>query len=81
VDQVRALTQTNVLGALKYIGENPANNDEEVEVQVHQVSLKPEGDMSLIGDEFSTMGFTGTSESNAVPDANSPFITVSSLTV
>jgi hypothetical protein len=80
VDRVKMLTTTNVRGALKFIGENPANNDEQYEIQVHQVNLKPDGDAAFIGDEFATLGFTGTAESNAVPDPDSPYITVSCLT-
>lgn len=80
VDEVRALTQTNVVGALKFIGENPANNDEEIEYQFHQLSLKPEGDFGQISDEYTQMGFTGTAESNTTADANSPTLTVRVLT-
>lgn len=80
VDRVKALTETNVRGALKFIGENPVNNDEMYEVQIHQVSLKADGDAAFIGDEFATLGFTGTAESNDVPDPDSPYITISALT-
>lgn len=80
VDEVRALTQTNVLGALKFIGENPANNDEGVEYQFHQISMKPEGDFGQISDEYSQMGFTGAAESNTTADADSPTLTVRALT-
>jgi len=80
VDEVRALTQTNVTGALKFIGENPANNDEKVEYQFHQISLKPEGDFGQISDEFSQMQFTGTAEANSTADTDSPTLTVRALT-
>jgi len=79
VDEVRALTQTNVTGALKFIGENPANNDESVEYQFHQISLKAEGDFAQISDEFTTMQFTGTAESNTTADADSPTLTIRSV--
>ncbi len=42
VDEVRALTQTAVKGALKFISENPANEDFQTEYQFHQVSLVAE---------------------------------------
>ena len=74
-DEVKALTQTNVLGVLKFIGENPANNDQQVEYQMHQVQLKPDGDFSLIGDEFTVMGFTAVLEANITADADSSFMT------
>ena len=76
VNEVRALTTTSVSGALKFIAENPANNDVQTEFQFHQVSLKADGDFSLIGDEFSTMNFTGVAESNVLADADSPTLTI-----
>lgn len=75
-DEVKALTQTNVTVALKFISENPANNDAESEYTFHQVQLKAEGDFSVIGDEFTTMGFTAVAESNPTADADSPTLTV-----
>jgi hypothetical protein len=76
VNEVRGLTKTNVRGALKFIGKNPANNDKQVEYQFHQVSLKAEGDFSLIGNEFSTMSFTGVAEKNITADSLSPTLTI-----
>lgn len=76
VNEVRALTTTNISGALKFISENPANNDVKTEFQFHQVSLKADGDFALIGDEFSTMNFTGIAESNTQADADSPTLTI-----
>lgn len=75
-DEVKALTQTTQSVALKFIGINPANNDAEVEYQFHQVSLKADGDFSLIGDEFTTMGFTAVAERNETADADSPTLTI-----
>lgn len=75
-DEVKSLTQTNVTAALKFISENPADNDKQTEYKFHQVQLKADGDFALIGDEFTTMGFTAVSESNIVADADSPFVTV-----
>lgn len=75
-DEVRGLTKTSVLVALKFVAVNPANNDEVKEYQFHQVNLKAEGDFSLIGQEFTTMGFTAVAESNALADPNSPIVTI-----
>ncbi len=77
VDEVRALTQTAVKGALKFISENPASDDHQTEFQFHQVSLKAEGDFGLISDEFTTMGLTGVAERNETAGgSNSPTLTV-----
>lgn len=76
VDEVRALTQSAVTGALKFISVNPAASDAKTEYQFHQVSLSAEGDFSLIGDEFTTMQLNGVAERNATADADSPTLTV-----
>lgn len=75
-DEVQALTQTSVIGALKFISENPASSDAQTEFQFHKVSLKAEGDFGLIGDEFSTMQFTATAEKNEAADDESPTLTI-----
>lgn len=77
VDRVRGLTRTNVIGALKFIAENPAANDARTEYQFHKVSLKSEGDISLIGDEFTTLGFTAAAEANEDASPDSPTLTIS----
>ena len=74
-DEVRGLTQTSVQAALKFFAENPANNDLKTEYQFHKVTLKPDGDFSLIGDDWTVMGFTAVVEKNETADANSPYVT------
>lgn len=75
-DEVKAATQTNIKMAIKFIKVNPANGDEESEYQFHQVSLKPNGDTNLIGEEFGKFAFTGVVEANALADADSPYLTI-----
>lgn len=76
VDQVQTLTQTSVVGALKFISENPADADIQTEYQFHQISLKATGDLSMIGDEYSVMQLTGAAEKNITADPNSPTLTI-----
>lgn len=76
VDEVRGLTTTTVRGALKFIGVNPANADSKIEYEFHKVSLKAEGDFSLIGDEISAMGFTAAAEKSEAAYAASPTLTI-----
>lgn len=75
INEVRALTKTNVIGALKFIRANPANNDKLEEWEFHKISLKPEGDLAMIGDDWSKLGFTGTAEANSAYP-NSPTLSV-----
>ena len=62
--QVDTLTQTTIAGSVKFISENPVDGDHPTEYQFHQVSLKAEGDFSLIGDDFTVMQLTGKAEKN-----------------
>ena len=76
LDQVRGLTQTSIAGAVKFIAQNPANSDAQTEYEFHSVTLKAEGDFSLIGDEFTEMQLTGTAESASDAFPNSPVVTI-----
>lgn len=69
VAQVSALTETSVTIALKFIGENPADNGSRYEVQIQKTAILAEGDFALISDDWTTMTFTGSAERN---DAYSP---------
>lgn len=76
LDQMRGLTKSSLQGALKFVSENPANNDEQVEYQFHKVTLLADGEMSLIGDELATIPITGQVEQNVAADADSGFVTI-----
>lgn len=71
LDQVNALQVDSVTGALKFIAENPGDDDNQTEYQFHKATIAATGDFQLISDEVTTMGFEGTAESNAaVPDTS-----------
>ena len=76
VETVKALTSSQVEGALKFIGENPASGNAQQEYQFHKVSLSAEGDFALIGDDWTTMQLTGAAEKNEFADPDSPYCTV-----
>jgi hypothetical protein len=76
VDEVRALSQSSVQVALKFVSENPANNDQKVEYQFHKVTLLADGDMSLIGDELASIPISGQVEENTTADPDSPYLTI-----
>lgn len=65
-DEISALAVSSVSGSLKFISENPTASDHQTEYEFHQVSLKADGDFSLIGDEFTTMQLTGVAERNTL---------------
>lgn len=80
IDEVFALTQSSVSGALKFISNNAANSSKKTEYQFHSVTLSPEGDFALIGDEFSTMQFNGSAEAREVVDPDSPTLRIRTFT-
>lgn len=71
-DEVDLLTQTKVSGFLKYVGINAANSDKQQVLDLHSVNLKADGEVPLIGDEFSTLTFTGAAERNEIGFPASP---------
>jgi len=76
VHVVKALAHSGLVGALKFVQENPADEDKWTEYQFHQVRLTAEGDLSLIGDEWTTLPLSGAAEANSAADADSPTMTI-----
>lgn len=69
LDLMAALDGTNQDYALKFISENPANGDEQIEYHFHSVQVAADGDFALIGDEFTQASFSGTAQQNSVEEA------------
>lgn len=59
LDQVTALSQGTIEGALKFVSENPGTLNEQAEYQFHRVQIAADGELALISDEVTTMSFTG----------------------
>lgn len=75
VTEVRGLTVTSKELSLKFLAENPANNDIQDEYTFHKVRVTSDGDTPLISDEFKTMGFSGAAVKNEIYSPNSPVVT------
>lgn len=75
VHRVHGLTRSVFKVAVKFVSEN-ALNGEKREYVFHRVSLRANGDMSLIGDDWTTLPFEGTIEKNDLADPASPFLTI-----
>lgn len=54
---ISAFANTQVVGKLRFVSDNPAGNQQEL--MVWSVSLTPSGDTAMIGDDWSTLGFVG----------------------
>ena len=76
--EVRGLAQSPPEIALLFIGENPANNDTQVEFLFHAVSLKADGDFGLISDDWTQMGVTFVAGTNVTASPLSPTLTIRS---
>lgn len=72
IEEVQTLKTTKLTGALKFISVNPNNGDAEREYQFHAVTLRADGDLALIGDEFAQMPFSGSAEAREAVDPDNP---------
>jgi len=78
LDEVAALQVADVAGALLFIQNNACDEGNKTEYLFHKVSLSPDGDLPLIGDEFEQMSFTGVAEVNSGVSDTSQVLTVRS---
>jgi len=76
LDQVNALTQADVTGALLFVQTNACDQGNKSEYLFHKVSLSSDGDLPLIGDEIQQASFTGVAEVNSAVSDTSQVLTV-----
>lgn len=76
LDQVKALKKSAEQLVLKFIAENPANNDQQVELEFHSVTLSADGDLALIGDDWITMQVTGTAQQETLGGSEARTLTI-----
>ncbi len=66
VQSIEALSKTEVKGRLLFISSNAAANGFKRRFYFRQVTLKTEGDLSMIGDDWGAMQFTGAAEQDTL---------------
>jgi len=71
---IAAFANTQIQGKLRFVSDNPAGQQQELEVW--SVSLVPAGDTALIGDDWSTLGFTGEILKDETNHALSPYMNI-----
>ncbi len=54
---ISMFANTQVIGKMRFVSDNPAGDQQELELW--SVSLTPSGDTAMIGDDWSTLGFSG----------------------
>jgi len=62
IDRLNGLAQSSQELSVRFLGENPANNGKQREVQVFKTILRANGDWALIGEDWQTLGFSFTAE-------------------
>ena len=56
-DEITALSETSIQGKFRFVSDNPVG--ENFEIEYHSVSLTPDGDASNIGDDWTSLAFSG----------------------
>ncbi len=72
--EIRAFKETIVEGMLRFVSDNPAGTQQELEIW--RCSLTPTGDTALIGDDWSTLGFTGEILKDETGHPDSPYMNI-----
>lgn len=72
--KIKAFAQTQVEGFLRFVSDNPAGTQQEL--QIWRVSLSPTGDTAMIGEDWSTLGFTGEILKDASGHPSSPYFDI-----
>lgn len=72
--RIKAFSETEISGMLRFVSDNPAG--EQQEIVVHSTSLAPTGDTALIGEDWSTLGFTGEVLKDETNNPDSPYMNI-----
>ena len=72
--RIKAFANTQLTGMLRFVADNPAGNQQEI--RVWSTSLSPTGDTALIGDDWSTLGFTGEILKDETGHPDSPYMDI-----
>lgn len=72
--KLKALAQTSIEGKMRFVSDNPVGNQQEL--IIHRVSLTPSGDTAMIGDDWSTLTFSGEILKDATGNPSSPYFNI-----
>lgn len=72
--EVRAFNESEVLGELFFMSDNPKGGQREL--YMWNVSITPSGDTALIGEDWMTLEFSGELTSDEVNHPESPYMTI-----
>lgn len=72
--KLKAISQTTIEGFMRFVSDNPIGTQQEL--QIWSVSLTPSGDTAMIGDDWSTLSFTGEILKDEENHASSPYFEI-----
>ena len=72
--ELRAYAETQIEGMLRFVSDNPAGT--QYELQIWRCSLSPAGDTPMIGDDWSTLEFAGEVLKDETGHPDSPYMTI-----
>jgi len=75
--RVKSFTKNTIEGFLRFISDNPVGTQQEL--KIWSVSLSPTGDTAFIGEDWSTLGFTGEVLKDETGHPDSPYMDINFL--
>jgi len=71
---IRGYTDTQIEGFMRFVSDNEVGTN--LEAKMWRVKLQPDGEVAMIGDDFSTLTFTGEMLDDALNHPDAPFMEV-----
>lgn len=71
---IRGYTDTQIEGFMRFVSDNEVGTN--VVARIWRVKLQPDGEVAMIGDDFSTLTFTGEILDDAINHPDAPFMEV-----
>lgn len=71
---IRGYTDTQIEGFMRFVSDNEVGTN--LEAKMWRVKLTPDGEVAMIGDDFSTLTFTGEMLDDAINHPDAPFMEV-----
>lgn len=72
--KIKTISDTTIEGFMRFVSDSPVGKQQEL--QIWRVSLTPSGDTAMIGDDWSTLSFTGEILKDATNHPDSPYFDI-----
>lgn len=71
---IRGYTDTQIEGFMRFVSDNEVGTN--LEAKIWRVKLQPDGEVAMIGDDFSTLTFTGEVLDDSINHPDAPFMEI-----